>query len=189
MTLIFKNDARFFVRLVTMWLSLKNYWRASKWSSISFSHWQCPSEDFSPDRLLFSTVCWSINTKSMVETRRRNMCQLLKNWHWNCAIFLFYFGNNYSSIPLFLHNTYHLRLLPEGVDRYLRYSFEMPMFYQNNVAVRNTAPVTGGKPIAVCSLSHPLLRFYDMGRKGEVLLFCSVPHKTRDNLLTTDNHV
>jgi hypothetical protein len=30
-----------------------------------------------------------------------------------------------------------------------RYSFEIPTFYQNDLAVRDTADVTGSKPIAV----------------------------------------
>jgi hypothetical protein len=36
----------------------------------------------------------------------------------------------------------------------LRYSSETPTFYQNGVAMRNTADVTGGKPIAGRSQSH-----------------------------------
>jgi hypothetical protein len=34
-------------------------------------------------------------------------------------------------------------------QRYLRYSSETPTFYQNELAVKNTADVTGGKAIAV----------------------------------------
>jgi hypothetical protein len=35
----------------------------------------------------------------------------------------------------------------------LRYSSEMPKFYKNYLLMRNTVDVTGGNPIAVCSLS------------------------------------
>jgi hypothetical protein len=36
-----------------MWLSVKNCWHASKWSSISFWHLQCPSDrDFSFPRIV-----------------------------------------------------------------------------------------------------------------------------------------
>jgi hypothetical protein len=53
--------------------------------------------------------------------------------------------------------------------------------------MRNTADVTGGKPIAVWlqSLSgwdavNPLVAFYEIhGRKREVLFFCSVPDTTK----------
>jgi hypothetical protein len=52
----------------------------------------------------------------------------------------------------------------------------------------NTADVTGSKPIAIWSQSisgvsaiNPLVAFYDIqGRKGKVVLFCSVPDTTRD---------
>jgi hypothetical protein len=55
----------------------------------------------------------------------------------------------------------------------------MPKFYQNYLAMSNTADVTSGKPIAVCSQSisgvnaiNPLVAFYDIhGGKREVRLF------------------
>jgi hypothetical protein len=48
MSLIFKNDVRSLAWKFTKWLFFKNYWHTSKWSSVSFSHWQCPSNgDFS----------------------------------------------------------------------------------------------------------------------------------------------
>jgi hypothetical protein len=55
--------------------------------------------------------------------------------------------------------------------------------------MRNTAGVTGGKPIAIWSQSisgvsaiNPLVGFYDIhGRKGEVLFFYFVPDTTRDS--------
>jgi hypothetical protein len=84
------------------------------------------------------------------------------------------------------------------------------MFYQNDLAMRNTVDVTGGKPIAVglqsisgdrmqsdqplrpinvatagaldVSAVNPLVVFYDIhGRKREVLFSYSVPDTTRDN--------
>jgi hypothetical protein len=60
------------------------------------------------------------------------------------------------------------------------------MFYQN-LAMSNTAVLTGGTPIAVWSqsisrvnaINH--LAFYDIhGRKREVLFFHFVPDTTRD---------
>jgi hypothetical protein len=64
----------------------------------------------------------------------------------------------------------------------------MPTFYQNDLAMRNTADVIGGKRVAALSqfisdvsTVNPLVAFYDIhGRKGEVLFFCSVPDPTRD---------
>jgi hypothetical protein len=55
--------------------------------------------------------------------------------------------------------------------------------------MRNTAEVTGGKPIAVLLQSisgvnaiNPLVAFYDIhGGKREVLLFYFVPDTTRDS--------
>jgi hypothetical protein len=58
MSLIFNNDAR---SLLT--LTFKNYWWASKWSPISFSHWQCPSDgDFSFPRFvsLLMLSLWAV---------------------------------------------------------------------------------------------------------------------------------
>jgi hypothetical protein len=62
------------------------------------------------------------------------------------------------------------------------------MFYQNELAVKNTADVTGGKPIAVLlqsisgvSAINPLVAFYDIhGGKREALFFYFVPDTTRD---------
>jgi hypothetical protein len=56
--------------------------------------------------------------------------------------------------------------------------------------MRNTAVVTGGKPIAVLlqsisgiSAINPLVAFYDIhGGKREVLFFYFVPDTTRDHL-------
>jgi hypothetical protein len=65
-----------------------------------------------------------------------------------------------------------------------------PTFYQNVIAVRNTADKTGGKPIAVwsqpisgVSAINPLVAFNDIhGRKREVIFFYFVPDVTRDKL-------
>jgi hypothetical protein len=54
--------------------------------------------------------------------------------------------------------------------------------------MRNTADVTGGKPIAVLlqpisgvSAINPIVALYDIhGGKREVLFFCFVPDTTRD---------
>jgi anti-anti-sigma regulatory factor len=62
------------------------------------------------------------------------------------------------------------------------------MFYQNELTMRNTTDMTGGKPIAVqlqsisgWSAVYPLVAFYDIhGRKGAVLFFCSVSVTIRD---------
>jgi hypothetical protein len=52
--------------------------------------------------------------------------------------------------------------------------------------MKNTAVVTGGKPIAVSSQSISAVRFYDIhGRKGKVPFFCSVPDTTRDIVTPT----
>jgi hypothetical protein len=62
------------------------------------------------------------------------------------------------------------------------------MFYQNELAMRYTADVTGGKPIAVLlqsisgvSAINPLVTSYDIhGGKREVLFFYFFPDTTRD---------
>jgi hypothetical protein len=67
----------------------------------------------------------------------------------------------------------------------LRYTSETPTFYQNYLAMRNTADVTSGQPIAVLlksisgvSAINLLVAFYDIhGRKrGAIILFCPRPH-------------
>jgi hypothetical protein len=67
------------------------------------------------------------------------------------------------------------------------------MFYQSKLAVKNTADVTGGKPIAVLlqsisgvSAINPLIAFYDIhGGKREVLFFYLVPepHETYESFI------
>jgi hypothetical protein len=62
--------------------------------------------------------------------------------------------------------------------------------------VKNTADVTGGKPIAVLLQSisgvrpiNPLVAFYDIhgGKRGVILLFC--PGPTRDNIFIIINYL
>jgi hypothetical protein len=71
----------------------------------------------------------------------------------------------------------------------------MPTFYQNYIAMSNTADVTGGKPIADWSQSisdaiNPLVAFYDIhGRKREVSFILSwTPHENTQykNVLSTE---
>jgi hypothetical protein len=65
----------------------------------------------------------------------------------------------------------------------------MLTFYQNYLAMRNTADGTGDKPIVVRSQSisdvsavDPLVALYNIhGRKEDVLFFCDVPDTTRDD--------
>jgi hypothetical protein len=66
------------------------------------------------------------------------------------------------------------------------------MFYQNYLAMSNSADVTGGKPIAIWSESissvsaiNPLVACYDIhGGKRAVLFFYFVPVTTRDCYVT-----
>jgi hypothetical protein len=81
----------------------------------------------------------------------------------------------------YAHNAHALS--PKGYQRHLRYSSEIPTFYQNYLAMRSTADVTGGKAIAIWSLSisavsaiNPLVTFYHIHEwKREVLFFYIVP--------------
>jgi hypothetical protein len=77
----------------------------------------------------------------------------------------------------FLYTYIHTTTLsPKGWQRHLRYSSETPTFYQNYLAMRNTADVTCGKPIAVLlhsvsgvSAINPLVAYYNF--HGHVSLF------------------
>jgi hypothetical protein len=82
----------------------------------------------------------------------------------------------YSQCPIYKH-TYHSRLIPEA-----------PTFYENYLAMRNTADVSGGSPVTVwsqfisgvCAI-NPLVAFYDIHERiREVLLFYFVSDTTRD---------
>jgi hypothetical protein len=46
-------------------------------------------------------------------------------------------------------HTYLPRFIPEWVAETSQISFETPVFYQNDLAMRNAEDVTGGKPFAV----------------------------------------
>jgi hypothetical protein len=81
-------------------------------------------------------------------------------------------------------------LYPRRVSRVISNIRETPLrstFYQNYLAMRNTADKTGGKPIAVRSQSisgmsavNRLVAIYDLReRKSEVLFFYFVPDTTR----------
>jgi hypothetical protein len=71
---------------------------------------------------------------------------------------------------------------------HLRHSSKTFTFSQNLLAMRNSADVIGGKPIAVLlqsisgvSYINTLVTFYDIhGGKREVLFFYFVPDTTRD---------
>jgi hypothetical protein len=87
-------------------------------------------------------------------------------------------------------HTYLSRFIPEEVAEASQTLSETPTFYQNYLAVSNTADVTG-KLIAVRSQSisdvntiNSLVAFYDIhGRKREVLFFYFVPDTTRDHVM------
>jgi hypothetical protein len=94
-----------------------------------------------------------------------------------------------SSYPIqitYIHTYISLTLYQQ---RHLRYYSETPTFYQNYLAMSNTADVTGGKPTSTHSniwgvnAINPLVAFYDIhGRKREVLFCYFVLDTTRDKL-------
>jgi hypothetical protein len=55
---------------------------------------------------------------------------------------------------VFLIHTYHSRLIPEGVAEAFQIFLQDSTFYQNDLAMKNTSDVIGGKLITVCSLSQ-----------------------------------
>jgi hypothetical protein len=78
-------------------------------------------------------------------------------------------------------HTYHSRFIPGGVAEvsqiFLRDTHVLP-----KLAMRNTADVTGGKPIAVLlqsisgvSAFNPLVAFYDIHRRKREIFFYFVP--------------
>jgi hypothetical protein len=85
-------------------------------------------------------------------------------------------------------HTYHSRFIPEGAAEVSQIFLRDTHVFQNKLAMRNTADVAGGKPIAVLlpsisgvSAINPLVTFYDIhGGKREVLFFYFVPDTTRD---------
>jgi hypothetical protein len=82
--------------------------------------------------------------------------------------------------------TYYSRFIPEGVPDTILIFPETCTFYRKKLGMRNTAVVTGSKPIAVwlqsiSGVNATLVTFYDIHeRKGEVLFFCSVTDPTWD---------
>jgi hypothetical protein len=70
------------------------------------------------------------------------------------------------------------------------YCCDIPIYYQNDLAMKNIVDVTGGKPIAAWSQSisgvnavNPLVTFFDIQwRKREVIFFLFVPDTTRELL-------
>jgi hypothetical protein len=90
-------------------------------------------------------------------------------------------GNGFS---LYIH-TYHSRFIHDGLAEisqvFLRDTHVLPK------SVRNTADVTGGKPIALLqfilgvSAINPLVAFYIHGGKRGAILFC--PGHTRHRAL------
>jgi hypothetical protein len=91
-----------------------------------------------------------------------------QGWQWNYSI---------NCVKSTYIHTYHSRFILEGVAE-----------VSQLLAKRNTADMTGGKPIAVLLQSisgvraiNPLVAFYDIhGEKREVLFFYFIPDTPRD---------
>jgi hypothetical protein len=87
----------------------------------------------------------------------------------------------HTYIPLTLYPRRGSRSIPDIPPRHARFTKKL-------LAMRNTADVTGGKPIAVLLLSisgvsdiNHLVTFYDIhGGKREVLFIYFVPDTTRE---------
>jgi fermentation-respiration switch protein FrsA (DUF1100 family) len=146
---------------------------------------------------LRSRICGRQNVSLQINFYNYKLVMFIIVWYFVYFDFLFYSVNCVYvfvevtiklrfMIALFIIHTYMpLTLYPR---RHLRYSSETPTSYQNYLAIRNTADVTDGKPIAVWSLSmsgvsafNLLVAFYDIhGRKREVLFFYFVTDTTRD---------
>jgi hypothetical protein len=77
-------------------------------------------------------------------SREETTCQLGHHQH----IIL---GNHLTIVLPFDIHAYHLRFMPEAEASQI--FLKTPTFYQNYLAIRDTADVTGGKPIAVWSQS------------------------------------
>jgi hypothetical protein len=93
---------------------------------------------------------------------------------------------------IFVTLIYNSRLTPKGKQRHLRYSSKTPTFYQNDLTIRNTAYMTGGKPIAdwlqfisireYCKSFSRLLRHpWKKGRGATLFLYPR--HQTKHILL------
>jgi hypothetical protein len=108
--------------------------------------------------------------------------------HWSYLVICYPWRWWWWSLYLYIHNTHVWS--PKGWQRRFRYFSATLTFYKNDLDVKNTADVTGCKPIAIWLWSisggdavNPLVAFYNIhGRKREVVFFCSVPDTTRDYL-------
>jgi hypothetical protein len=120
-------------------------------------------------------------------------------WHWQCpwdGDFSFTRFVRLLTLSLwcyywfmYIHTYIPLMLYPQSGSRgNLRYYSESPTFYQNYLAMSNTADVTGGKPIDVWSQSisgvnaiNPLVALRHPWKKerGAILLFCPGHHTRR----------
>jgi hypothetical protein len=84
-----------------------------------------------------------------------------------------------------------LTLNPRRASRgRLRYFSETPTFYQNDLTMRNTADVTGGKPITVWSHSisdgstvNPLVAFYDFHRRERECYYFVLSHALHETYI------
>jgi hypothetical protein len=95
------------------------YWHASKWSSISFSHWLCPSDrEFSFPRF----VGGSINTKSMTLTIISKVSTCVMDFRFQ--------------VYFILHTYIPLTLYPRRGSRGFWYYSETLTFRQNYLAMR-----------------------------------------------------
>jgi hypothetical protein len=103
--------------------------------------------------------------------------------------FLYWYNVELTYRLSYIHTYIPLTLYTRRGSRGISDIASRPTFYQNYLAVRNTADVTDGKPIAVLSQSisgvnaiNPVVALYDIhGRKREVLFFFSrAPHETID---------
>jgi hypothetical protein len=101
MSLIFKNDDFSIARRVTMWHYFKNYWHATKWSSIFFSQCQCPSDgNFSFPRFI-GLLILSLALNSANWLNRLFICGCIFLFHLdphqNVTVRLQCFWNGYES--------------------------------------------------------------------------------------------
>jgi hypothetical protein len=96
---------------------------------------------------------------------------------------------DYSQRTTIVHTYIPLTLYPRRGSRGISDILPRHPRFTKFIAMRNTADVKGGKPIAVLlqsvsdvSAINPLVAFYDIHEgKREVLFFYFVPDTTRDN--------
>jgi hypothetical protein len=118
----------------------------------------------------------------------RPPCIPLPPFYLEESIFINLLSTSYIDDKYTYIHTYYSRVVPEGVTDasqiFFRDTHVLPKLF-----MRNTADVTGGKPIAALlqsisgvSAINPLVAFYDVhGGKREVLFFYFVPDTTRDD--------